>query len=66
MRALSDGLTWTYASRIDHTPAMGSGIGPGEPSIVQLPDGRVFLAFRIDSDVPLWSAFSNGKTQDQM
>ena len=37
---------------------MGTGIGPGECSIVLLPDGRVFAVFRITGGQPLWSAFS--------
>jgi hypothetical protein len=65
-----DGLAWTYASRVDVTPAMvaephGAGEGPCEPSMVTLADGRVLAAFRLSGGIPLWLAYSsdNGKTR---
>jgi hypothetical protein len=64
-----DGLTWTYTSRVDVTPAMiaskgGPGEGPCEPTMVTLPDGRVLAAFRLGGGHPLWLAYSsdNGHT----
>ena len=53
------GLNWEFASRVDRTPAMNPGQGVNEASVVALPDGRVFLAFRLDGAIPLWSAFSS-------
>jgi hypothetical protein len=58
----TDGLTWTYASRIDVTPAMTKpGEGPCEPSLVRLKDGRVLTALRLEGGIPLWMAYSSDK-----
>ena len=78
-----DGLNWRYLSRIDQTPAMpntgphGGSVGPCEPSMAQLADGRVLVVFRLQSVpwftpfkpdlpgmIPLWKAYSStaGKT----
>ena len=58
----TDGLKWTYASRIDVTPAMVKpGEGPCEPSMVSLQDGRVLTALRLDGGMPLWMAYSSDK-----
>lgn len=64
-----DGLTWSYASRVDVTPAMlaakgGAGEGPCEPTMATLADGRVLAAFRLEGGHPVWLAYSsdNGKT----
>ena len=52
-----DGLTWSYTSRVDVTPAMLTGQGPGEgpcePTMATLADGRVLAAFRLEGGHPL-------------
>ena len=47
-RANSSAATsWEYVGRVDRTPAMPSNVeGPSEPSMAQLPDGRVMMIFR--------------------
>ena len=61
------GMTWSFASRVDVTPAMvsaGAGEGPCEPTMATLADGRVLAAFRLQGGRPLWLAYSsdNGKS----
>ena len=63
--SLDDGVTWSYASRVDVTPAMLSGAGAGEgPTMATLADGRVLAAFRLEGGQPLWLSYSadNGGT----
>ena len=55
---------WGYTSRIDAVPAMvpqngGSVEGPCEPALAQLPDGRVFVIFRVSSYQNMWGALSS-------
>jgi hypothetical protein len=64
-----DGLTWTYASRVDVTDAMvaspkGAGEGPCEPTMATLADGRTLAAFRLEGGHPVWLSYTsdNGKT----
>lgn len=54
---------WEYISRIGAVPAMvpkGVSVeGPCEPALCQLPDGRVFVIFRVSSYQEMWGAISN-------
>lgn len=64
----TDPLSWTYASRIDYTPAMSQGNtieGPCEPAIVQLPglDDRVLSVFRVMPFTSHWAALSEDHGQ---
>lgn len=67
---LTSPTEWAFASRIDAVPAMvsagGSVEGPCEPALAQLPDGRVFVIFRVSSYQEMWGALSsdNGKHWD--
>ena len=56
----TDALRWTYLSRIDQTPAMGTdGIGPSESSMAELEGGRVLLVFRQGVGTPLHQTYSH-------
>ena len=54
---------WVHTSRIDAVPAMvphgGTVEGPCEPAMVQLPDGRVLVIFRVSSGQGMWGALSS-------
>eukprot|EP01079_Euglenida_sp_SAG-EU17-18_P008878 gene8877-224_t len=58
-KSTDGGHHWAYSSRIDQTAAMPAAVeGPCEPSMAVLADGRVLAVFRLQSDVPLWKAYS--------
>ena len=60
---VSSPANWEYISRIGAVPAMvpqgGSVEGPCEPALCQLPDGRVFVIFRVGSYHAMWGAISS-------
>jgi hypothetical protein len=54
-----EGLSWAYTSLINKSPYMPKKTqGICEPTMATLADGRVLVAFRIDSGKPLWKAYS--------
>ena len=62
-RSSDQGRSWEYASQIGVTPTMPSRIvGPSEPSMATLADGRVLAVFRLEGGsvhTPLWKAYSS-------
>ena len=63
-RSADGGRTWDFASKIDPPAWLPEGAWLDEPHVVELPDGRLIGAFRIEEQFTLATVFSEdgGKT----